>query len=264
MKTSYFRSIAAVVTVLCVGLVSGCTPAVQSASVGSQKATHVLQNNVSWTSLQSAISKSDGATIYKVKSSVTLKDGSMHTNYSLYGAVNLPNTISVQVHENNFNISFYQQGQVAYSDELGTWMQSSPVSDIDAYSGYRQLIDSAIAAQTPLQQLNKTYVDNEYCDVYRATFKEGTLPLPSFLQSVTGGTTQTGTKDTIPASIQYTFYVGKKSGYVREIQTQDINTVNEIGPVATATDMTFFDINNAKLAQISVPQTLVKQLENKG
>lgn len=268
MKNSAFRVVSMSFVALCgVLAVSGCTPAVQNQSVGTQKAHQVIKPSVSYLPLKNAVLKSESANMYRIKSTVQEQDGTAHTNYSLYGYVNLPNRLSVQVHENSFNISFYQQGQVAYADELGTWTQSPSVAKLNAYQDYYELVSQVMALHTTLTQMNKVYVDNEYCDVYRFDVTNPKLSPPPFLESlagVTGSAVSTQLTGQNSTGIQYTFYVGQHSGYLREVQSQTINGVGGLGPIATSTDTTFFDINNSKLAKITVPNTLVKQLENKG
>lgn len=252
------------VVALCLTGLSGCTPAIQKASSGASSIGKITERNVDWAPLQTAIRRSAASTVFKIKSSVSLKDGSMHTHFSVYGTVNLPDKISVSLTENNFNISYFQQGKVAYADEQGIWKQTQSMQKFDAYQGYVELIQKAITNKLPLNQLNRSYVVNEYCDVYQVTMPTGSVSLPSFLADVSGASGAGSAQVSAGEPIQYTFFVGEKTGYLREVQTTSVSGVNEVGPVAADTDTTFFDIDKPNIAKITVPKTLVKQLEASG
>ncbi|MFB5192481.1 hypothetical protein [Alicyclobacillus fastidiosus] len=246
------------VAMLALAGLTGCTPAVQAPSSGAATAQTVIHTNVSWQPLSTAVDKSTTATMYKLESDVELKNGSMHTSYTVYGTVNLPDKASINIHENNFNISFYQQGQVAYADEASSWTQTQPMSNLGSYGSYQTLIQDAAAKQVSLIQLNRTFVVDEYCNVYQFTMPNQSVALPGFLQQVPGAKSgDIGANE----PIEYTFYVGQKTGYIREVQTDSVNPVDQMGPVATDTTTTFFDIDEPKVAAVQVPQTLVTQLE---
>ncbi|GEO24766.1 hypothetical protein AAC03nite_05510 [Alicyclobacillus acidoterrestris] len=247
------------VVMLALAGLTGCTPAVQAPSSSTTStAVTVTAKNVSWTPLTKAVNKSTAASMYKLESDVELKNGSMHTSYTVYGTVNLPDRASISVHENNFNISFYQQGKVAYADETSSWTQTDPIQDLRSFNSYAQLVQTAAGKHLTLEKLNRTFVVDEYCDVYRFTMPNQSVQLPGFLQQVAGNNRSTlGSNE----PIQYTFYVGQTTGFVREVQTDSINPVDQLGPVVTDTSTTFFDIDEPKVAAVKIPQTLVKQLE---
>ncbi|MFD1674739.1 hypothetical protein [Alicyclobacillus fodiniaquatilis] len=244
---------------VCIGALSGCAPGQQPSSLSTAATATVIDEHANWKPLEQAILASSTATLYKIKSSVSLKNGSMHTSYTAYGTVNLPDKMLLSVHENNFNISFFQQGQVAYADENGTWTHTDAVTNLDAYGGYVPLVQTAAKQQLRLIQLKKVFVVNEYCNVYQVTVPQSLVQPPAFLEKL---------EDLQPVdtssnqSIQYTFYVGQKTGKLREVQTQSINSVDEVGPVSTATDTTFFDIDDEKNTEIQVPLALAKTLEH--
>ncbi|WAH35445.1 hypothetical protein [Alicyclobacillus dauci] len=260
--TKKFRVKSAVMVAVCLAGLTGCTPSVQRPSIASATATKVTQTNVSWSALAQAVAKTSAASMYKIQSTVSLQNGSSHTSFTVYGTVNLPDKISVQVHENNFNISFYQQGKVAYADEQGQWNQTNALSNIDAFGGYQQIVHAAMADNLPLEKMNRTYVTDEYCDVYRVTMPDSTATVPAFLQSLSA--LESKGEVAVKEPIQYIFYVGETSGYIRQVQTQSVNSVNQVGPVATNTSTLFYDLDQEKVAQIQIPNSLVKQLENTG
>lgn len=258
MKASLLKGIS--MASLCLLVLTGCAPGIQTTSVGSTSATNVVQANVNWNSLEQAVKKSAQSTLYRIKSDVSLQNGSLHTNYSVYGTVQLPDRASIQVHENSFNISLYQQGQVAYADEKNAWTKTSPIVNYDAFAGYQQVVQSALKNHLSLQQLNRTYVVDEYCDVYRFTLPSSAAPVSDFLQ---GNSVTNAQSQTLGESIQYTMYIGQTTGYLRQIETQSINTVDQMGPIETKTTTTFFDIDDPQVAQVQIPPTLVTHLESK-
>ncbi|AEJ43233.1 hypothetical protein TC41_1294 [Alicyclobacillus acidocaldarius subsp. acidocaldarius Tc-4-1] len=245
---------------ICAGFLStGCTPAVQSVSIASGTATQVVSDHAPWSPLLNALDKSEAATMYKMQTAVNIQNGNLHTSFTVYGTIQQPNMASIQVHENNFNIAFYQQGQVAYQQDGTIWSPAQPVSTLNAYAGYRDVIEYAIAHHLPLEKMNRTYVVDEYCDVYRVVVPNGIVSLPAFLGGAPGAS---ATELSSHASqVAYVFYVGETSGYIRQIQTQSVGVVDSVGSLIMQTTTIFQDINNAQLAKVQIPVSLVQQLE---
>ncbi|WP_067617285.1 hypothetical protein [Alicyclobacillus acidiphilus] len=259
MKVRHRWATSVLISVFCGSLLAGCAPGVQTASIASGTATTVTQKNVDWTPLLNAITKSEGATLYRLQSSVSIQNGSLKTSYTVYGTIQLPDTINMQVHENNFNIGMYQQGQVAYQEDNGTWIKMQPLQNLDAYQGYADVIEQAMKQGYKLDEMNQTYVMDEYCNVYRVTVPNGMAPLPAFLADAVGSSAKT-LNDTA-SGVEYVFYVGQTSGYLRQVQTQSVNMVNNVGPMLTSTTTLFSAIDQPTVAQMQIPSTLVQQLE---
>ncbi|WP_062309076.1 hypothetical protein [Alicyclobacillus sendaiensis] len=245
---------------LCAGLLAtGCTPGVQSVSIASGTATQVVSSHVSWAPLIRALNKSETASMYKLQTAVNIQNGNLHTSFTVYGTIQQPNMASIQVHENNFNIAFYQQGQVAYQQDGTIWSPAQPVSNLNAYEGYRDIVEYATAHHLPLQKMNRTYVVDEYCDVYRVVVPNGVVSLPAFLGGVPGASS--AELATHASEVAYVFYVGETSGYIRQIQTQSVGVVDSVGSLIMQTTTIFQDIDNAELAKVQIPVSLVQQLE---
>jgi hypothetical protein len=84
-------------------------------------------------------------------------------------------------------------------------------------------------------------------------------PLPAFLADAVGSSAKT-LNDTA-SGVEYVFYVGQTSGYLRQVQTQSVNMVNNVGPMLTSTTTLFSAIDQPTVAQMQIPSTLVQQLE---
>ncbi|SIS91106.1 hypothetical protein [Alicyclobacillus vulcanalis] len=240
-------------------LATGCTPGVQPVSIASGTATQVINAHAQWAPLVQALEKSESASMYKLQTAVNIQNGNLHTSFTVYGTIQQPDLASIQVHENNFNIAFYQQGQVAYQQDGTIWSPADPVTNLNAYQNYRDIIDYAIAHRLPIVQMNRTYVVDEYCNVYRVVVPNGIAPLPAFLGEAPGASR--AELSTHASEVAYEFYVGETSGYIRQVQTQSVGVVDSVGSLIVQTSTIFQDINNAQLAKVQIPTSLVQQLE---
>ncbi|WP_231862827.1 hypothetical protein [Alicyclobacillus mali (ex Roth et al. 2021)] len=228
-------------------------------SIASGTATQVVSRQAAWGPLVQAIEKSEAASMYKLQTAVNIQNGNLHTSFTVYGTIQQPDMASIQVHENNFNIAFYQQGQVAYQQDGTIWSPAQPVSTLNAYAGYRDVVEYAMAHHFPLVQMNRTYVVDEYCNVYRVIVPNGTVSLPAFLGGAPGASS---TELSSHASeVAYVFYVGQTTGYIRQIQTQSVGVVDSVGSLIMQTSTIFQDIDNTQLAKVQIPVSLAQQLE---
>ncbi|WP_206830824.1 hypothetical protein [Alicyclobacillus fructus] len=246
--------------VLCAGLLAtGCTPGVQSVSIASGTATQVVSNQAPWSPLLNALDKSEAASMYKMQTAVNIQNGNLHTSFTVYGTIQQPDMASIQVHENNFNIAFYQQGEVAYQQDGTIWSPAQPVSNLNAYQTYRDVVEYAMAHHLRLVKMNRTYVVDEYCDVYRVVVPNGIVSLPLFLGGTAGANEAELSRHA--SEVAYVFYVGETSGYLRQVQTQSVAVVDSVGSLIMQTSTIFQDIDNAQLAKVQIPVSLVQQLE---
>lgn len=252
-------TVSLLIAAICGTVLAGCAPGVQTASIASGTATTVTNKNVDWTPLIDAINKSEGATLYRLQTSVSVQNGNLKTSYTVYGTIQLPDTTNIQVHENNFNVGVYQQGKVAYQEDNGTWIKMTPLANLDAYKGYAQVVNRALKQGYKLDEMNQTYVMNEYCNVYRLDVPNGTAVLPGFLDGAVGSSAKALKSSS--SQIEYLFYVGQTSGYLRQVQTQSVNMVNGVGPMSMTTTTLFSSIDDPQIAQIEIPSSLVQQLE---
>ncbi|KRW91005.1 hypothetical protein SD51_11615 [Alicyclobacillus tengchongensis] len=246
--------------VFCAALLVGCAPGVQKASIASGTATTIVKPDVSFAPLVVALHKSEQAQEYKLLTTVTIQNANLKTSFTEYGTLQMPNMANIQVHENNFNIGLYQQGQVAYQQDGTVWSKTEPVANLDAYQGYADIIDKAMQDHLQLAQMDRTYVVDEYCDVYRVIVPNGVAGLPTFLQQTAGTSIPSIASHSSP--VEYIFYVGESSGYIRQVQTQSVNVVDAVGSLSIQTSTIFSDIDNAQLAQVQIPSSLVGQLEH--
>jgi len=238
--------------VLSVGLV-GCSPSVQKiASVEPQKQTSV--GVAGWTEVGGAVQRAAEAGRYKIKSSVDFQQGTIHTNYAVYGSVDAPDDASLSLHENNFNVEYYQQGQVAYAYDNGTWAQVPAIQDVDVFPSYIRVLSTVDQAATPIVQQPDVFVVDEFCHVFQATVPGRDV----------AGVALWGNSPVQPniGAVQFTFYVGKSSHELREVDTASVGMEPGIGAILLHSNTVLFDLGS-DIANVHIPNDLVKQLENK-
>lgn len=235
--------------------VAGCSPSEPTSSTPSNQLGHSVDALQAWKSILGSAEGGEASGRYMVSMNVDVSDSSSHSQMIVYGGINPVDTGSIDIVESNKDVKFYQQGQVAYYKDNGRWTQTTPLADLDVFPTYIHLIQYASAKALPVVQLHDTYVNSEYCTVYRAIFPSSALDtLPILGRSVS----KQGLKD-----IQYTFYVGQTDKLLREVQTRSVGDLTGIGSMQVVSDTVLFDIGQ-KVATVQLPLDLVKQLENTG
>jgi len=232
-------------------ILTGCSPSTQLLPQQLNQ-QGVLQSN-GWKTIQAAVQLGMSENMYKIKSAVTLIQGSQHTGFSVYGSINVPDSAALSIHENNFNIAFYQQGLSAYAQDNARWSQTNAISNIGVYPVYSKLLQHIQTRSIPVYQEKDEYVVDEYCKVFRMIIPgEHVAQLSVWSSGITLPTL---------SQVQYTFFIGKKSGQLREVQTSSVGDLSQIGSVQVDSDTILFDIGN-KIAKVQIPNDLVKTLES--
>lgn len=230
---------------------TGCSPSAQPFPLEPNQQGVLAANGMK--TIQKAVQLGMSEKMYDIKSNVTTIQGSMHTDFSVYGSINEPNSASLNINENNFNISFYQQGLSAYALDNGRWTQTKVLSDMGVYPAYSKLLHSVQNQSIPVYQEKDQYVVNEYCKVFRMI-----VPRTLFAQLSVWGA---GMKLPDISNVQYTFFIGKTSDQLREIQTRSVGDMSGIGSVQVNSDTILFNIGK-KIAKVQIPSDLVKTLES--
>ncbi len=231
-------------------ILTGCSPSAQPLLMqGSQPG--VLQPN-GLQMIQKAVRLGMSENMYKIKSDLTTVQGSLHTDFFVYGSIDTPNLASLNIHENNFNISFYQQGLSAYTFDNGRWSRTKAFPNIDVYPSYSKLLQLEQNQSIPVYEEKDQYVVDEYCKVYRMIIPGKHVTQLSVLN--------TGTEFPAISNVQYTFFIGETSGQLREIQTSSVGDMSGVGAVQVNSDVILFDIGK-KAAKVQIPSNLVKTLE---
>ncbi len=251
-KIKWVSSIVAVLSLTV--MLSGCSPSAQPpqnpnsvANLGTGKVSSDAINE-----LERAVQLGEQSGKYKMKSNVQLLQGTIHTDFSVYGTINLPDRASLSFHENNFNISFYQQGQSAYSLANSQWTPASPISGIDVFPGYARLLAHVAESKTPIYQLKDTYDVDEYCHVYQVSVPGQDVASLSMWGN--------GFKLNGISNVTYTFFVGIKDNLLIEVQTESVGAVSGIGGENVESDTVLYD-QGKDIANISIPNNLVTQFQ---
>jgi hypothetical protein len=232
----------------------GCTPAQQPFNtVDVEEGTPAPD---AWKTLVKAALLGEQVQMYKIKMSVDVARGSTHSTFSVYGSINVPERALVSFHENTTNIQYYQQGLCAYQQlNNGRWTQTNAIDNLDVFPSYVRLMQSAMVNNIPVRQLKDTFVVDEYCQVFKATLPSSfTASLPIWDKAV---------EPKYMGDIEYTFYVGKTDGQLREITTKSVESTAETGAFQIQSDTTLFDLNNDR-AKVMLPKDLIAQLESPG
>ncbi|GMA49064.1 hypothetical protein GCM10025857_04210 [Alicyclobacillus contaminans] len=240
-------------TLSLMGLLSACGPAVQPSTNQPEDQSGTSVNLSTWDDILASAERGVSAKMFMVKMDASFAQGSTRTTYSVYGGVNVPDTAYFGIAEANNYVKFYQQGQAAYTYDNGEWSQVSAWKQLNPYVSFAFVIAAAKSHNIPLVQLQKSYVNDEYCDVYRAVipvdmvqYQPTWLPLP--IHGPAG-------------AVVYTFYVGQTSHNLRQVSTISVGSVGGMGAAETDTQTEFFDINQ-EIAKVQLPKDLIKQLEN--
>lgn len=245
----------AVATVLML-TVSGCTPTVQPNSIADPLGTgHVVDASETWQSILASATNGESTGRYMIKMNTDVSDSSLQSHMSVYGGINPPDRMSVEMVESNSDVLYYQQGQAAYYRDNGRWTETTPLEDVDVFPSYIRIIRRGAEQAAPIVQLKDTYVNNEFCKVYRTTLSASLLDTLPMLQG------KVNTKDL--QDIQYTFYVGIKDKMLRRVQTQSVGDVTGVGSLQVDSDTVLFDLGET-IATVQLPKDLAKQLENSG
>jgi hypothetical protein len=246
------------------GLVSvsltACGPAVQpmsSAASGTLSVLHptksgTLVSPAGWLTLAAGAQAGAQVQYYKEQLSASIVEGSLHSTFSVYGSLNLPDKASLALQEGNTSTNYFQQGKVAYYYDNGHWSNTSAITNLNVYPSYAHLIRQASAANIPLYQQKRTYVFDEYCDVYTSVLPVSMLSaMPDFGAAAKGQSGQ----------VAVTWYLGQTDHVLRKVDMQTVGGVPDIGSMQVNASMLVFDINSS-LAKVSVPKDLIKQLED--
>lgn len=234
--------------------VTGCTPAVHpqpSTDVNTEQGKPVSLG--AWDTVLNGAKLGLNTSKYMVKVDASLVQGPIHSSFSVYGGINLPDKADLGIAEATNYVKFYQQGKAAYFMDNGHWTQTNSLDNLNVYESYFRLIDQAKAQNVPLKQLDKAYVVDEYCDVYQAVIPSALVDkhpawMPTQINTQTGDT-------------EYTFYVGQKDHYLRRISTVSVAGLPKVGSMEANSDTVLFDIDQ-DVAKINLPKDLVDQLEN--
>jgi hypothetical protein len=236
------------VSLTILALLTGCAPSSQALPPDLSQGTPVATG---WSTIQHAVALSAQANMYAMKTGVDVTQGTLKTAYTTYGSINLPNTISLSIHEQNFNVRYYQQGNVAYEFSDNRWAEAAPLADMNVLYGYRQLVASVPAQSVTVYQLPDQFVVTEYCHIYKVI-------IPSkYVTALIGW--DKGANMHYSSDVAYTFAVGGISGDLREVTTDSVGEVPAVGPVQVSSDTELFDYNEPQ-ALVKLPPDLVDKL----
>lgn len=233
------------------GAATGCSPAVQPpqaqqtlSSGATPPPINVPGSSADWGVIKRGVTISGESGLYMEKILVDVSQGTLHSDLSVYGAVNGATNTSLAFHENSRNMKYYQQNQSAYEQDNSQWSQVAPLRNVDVWPSYQALVDASSSGGIRLEMLHMAprFVVDEYCDVYQAVIPPHFVPVVSQFGNA-GAANSSG--------VVYTFFVGQHDHAVREVSTQSVGAVENVGGVQITTDAVFFAIaSNNALMQI--------------
>lgn len=227
-----------------------CSPAVQPLAPDTITGNEPVVSGA-WQAISNAVLHNEAAGMYNMKMNSTVAEGATHSSFAEYGSFNPPSRATFSLTVNNVAEQYYQQGTSAYIQSETGWSQTTAMTNIDVFPSFQSLVNRAEKANIPVRQLKKAYVLDEFCTVYAAALPANWLqPLSDWVQQV-------------PASespVEYIFYVGQKSGALRQVTTNSVGTVTNAGPISLSTDTVFWAIGKSA-AQVHFPPSLLASLE---
>lgn len=239
---------------LLLGCAAGCAPtpqangeAAQPAPAGGSGGWHAD----SWAPVADAVRLGLRSLVYKEKISVQVSVGSIQSGFSVYGSVNAPDRASIGLHVNSDNLNYYQQGRSAYAQENLRWGQVSALRDVDVFPSYARLVERSAGARVPILRSNEDqFVIDEYCAVYQARVPARLVP-----RFADWGTVNP--RDM--SDVVYTFYIGRKDGQLREVTTDSVGQLQDVGAMEVHTDTQLFDLGREE-ALVTIPKSLFGSL----
>lgn len=234
-------------------ILTGCSPSRQITPSMIHPVKHIVRNG--WNVIDDALAKGVEIHNYQIKTDESVITGSLHSDFSVYGSIDKPDIASISVHENNFNIQYYQQGMSAYAFDNGRWSQVAPLANVDLYQSYIHLVHSINQRKFPVyEEAVPQYVVDEYCNVYDVTLPGIDVEKLALWDN--------GEVFPNMSNVSFTLYIGQKSGQLREVETSSVGAIRTVGPVQVNSDTILFNVNKPG-AKVHIPATLVKELENR-
>ncbi|MCL6445741.1 MAG: hypothetical protein K6T83_20215 [Alicyclobacillus sp.] len=239
-------------SMLVISGVAGCAPATQNTTVnplGTPIPSPLMHEPASWQAVIQGARQDQQAGMYMVKMQVSTAQGSLHSGFSVYGSINLPDRAALSITDNGDSEGYFQQGKSAYTKADYRWQQVDPLPNLDLSGSYLKLASRAASAAVPLTKVqDHVFVVNEFCTVYQAT-------VPASLVVRLAGQPLNGEM----SDVVYTFYVGNKSGYLLEVSTESVGASGEVGTMQVNSDTELFGFGK-DTSQVKVPNDLFASL----
>lgn len=244
-------------------LVTGCSPSTQHAltqtpgQLQSLSFGHPVSNG--WTLLSAASVKGEQLQQYVVNTAASVVDGRDRNSLSISGEVNSPDRALLTISLNGLSGQFYQQGNAAFQSINGKWMASSPIGNVNLFPAYTKLINAAQNAGLKIEKFPRQYVIDEYCIVYEASIPAAVVKTSGVTATATAGATAgTGISTAATGNLLFAFYVGQRTGILREVAYTTSSSSAQTNFVTTVN--TEFGALNQPTAQVNIPQTLLHQI----
>ncbi|MCL6548149.1 MAG: hypothetical protein K6T30_04475 [Alicyclobacillus sp.] len=233
----------------------GCSPAPQPMADVVAPAQPGVQAGelqaADWSAVEHAVQLGERSLVYKEKIAVQVSVGSIHSGFTVYGSVNAPDRASIGLHVNSDNFYFYQQGESAYAQTNLRWGQVPALSNLDVFPSFERLIQAARAAGVPVyREAQDEFVIDEYCAVYHASVPARLVPAFRDWGGVSPGDM---------SDVSYTFYIGQKDGQLREVTSDSVGQVQDVGAMQIHSDLELFDLGQEQ-ALVSIPKSLFGSL----
>lgn len=242
-------------------LVTGCSPSTQHAvtrTPGQLQSLSLGQPAQSgWTPLSAASVKGEQLQQYVVNTAASVMNGRDRNSLSISGQVNAPDKALLTISLNGLSGLFYQQGNAAFQSINGKWMASSPIGNVNLFPAYTKLINAAQSAGLTIEKFPRQYVIDEYCAVYEASIPAALVKTSGVTESV-GATTATGTSAPATGDVLFAFYVGQRTGVLREVAYTTSSSSAQTN-FTTTVNTQFGDLNQPG-AQVHIPQTLLHKI----
>ncbi len=233
--------------VLCTALLTGCNLP-SNTTLLTQQAVQRQPDPTGAQKVMAAFQQMNDVSTYQMKASIQVASGRFVRTVNFYGAVQLPNLVSMDETIGGANYLVYQDGSFAYQNSNGKWQPMQPITDLAPWHSMENLLTKdppKVVYKLPDQTLVSWY-----CKIYQ------------FKAAATGamlGAPGLASARSVPHQALYTIWVDARSGKLRQIEVQSTVGVPGVGTASIDATQLYFGRNGT--VDMTAPSSLATQIE---
>ncbi len=230
----------AMVSIACLTAIAGCTPAAVTSAAKTAKAGSRTSNSSDWSRLITAVTNSEATRDYRAVCHVHwLHEDSAHsvTETVVVRGQRMLMTVSAD----GIGYQYYQTKSQAYVDHAGNWTRTVPLSSINLFKAYADLLKKAEQKHIPMRTLPQKSLGGEKNAVDQLTIPASWLQ--DQVQPLATGSTASQQSPTV-----LTLFIGNRSHRLRFVETSGTDAAGVAGIADITTNIEFYyDAAHTKL-----------------